>query len=158
MRRQNRRAGPPAGGDALHYAAQLISARPMTRKMLVDKLRAKGFTEDETDAAAEKLEEAGALDDALYARLYVENEAAAGHGRIRVMRELMRRGVAREEAETALETLPDPEAAIRAFIEARLRGGAADRREARRIAEALMRRGYGWEDISPVLDGYVEEK
>lgn len=141
---------------ALEIAARALAMRPMTRKMLLEKLAEKEYGEDEAALAADAMEELGALDDADYARVFALDREARGWGVVRIKQELLRRGVERETVEEATGELEDPTETIEAFISAKARGTALDRKTADKIAAALIRKGFKWDQIRPVLDEYRE--
>lgn len=144
-------------------AMDLLAARPLSRKELVDKLTARPrdrekepLADRETaEAAADRLEELGYLNDGAYARTVVEHYAAKGWGPARIREELYRRGVPREHWDQALEELESPDAAIDAFLQKKLRGAdLTDPKSYQRAAAALARRGFRWEDIKDGLRRY----
>lgn len=59
--------------------------------------------------------------------------------------------------EQALEEAQDPTNAIEAFVAKKLAGKEVDRRELKRVSDALLRRGYQWQEIRPVLDRYSRD-
>lgn len=128
-------------------AADLIGKRAMSRASLEKKLKEKGVSEAEARYAAEWLEAIGAIDDADYAALLAQHCARQGYGPRRVQEKLREKGVPRELWETALDTLPDPAEQIDRFLASKLRGGAADEAQKRRLTSALVRRGFSWGDI-----------
>ena len=144
-------------------ALDLIAARPMSRKELVDKLTARPRDREKepladresAQAAADRLEELGYLDDGAYARLLAGHCAARGYGPAKLRDELYRRGVPREYWQEALASMDDPAAAIDAFLDKKLRGTApGDQKALKRAADALARRGFRWEDIKDGLRRY----
>ena len=62
-------------------AANMISARPLSKRELTRRLVQKGAEADDAGAAAEYLEEIGALDDAAYAAMLVRHYSARPHPR-----------------------------------------------------------------------------
>ena len=72
--------------------------------------------------------------------------------------ELFRRGVDRSLWEEALEEVEDPAEQIDKLIAKKMRGeDPKDRKALKRTADALARRGYGWEDIREGLLRYGAE-
>lgn len=146
-------------GRLREKALALLTARPMSRRELIDRLtacprdREKQPLADEAQAAetADWLERLGLLNDAEYARTVVRHYSAKGYGPYKVRDELYRRGVARELWEDALAETADPCAAIDAFLRQKLKGAPTDRRELKKASDALARRGYHWSDISEGL-------
>ena len=150
-------------GAVRDKALDLLSARPLSRKELVDKLTARPrnrekepLTDRETaEAVADRLEELGYLNDRTYARTVAEHYTAKGWGPSRIREELYRRGVPREDWEEALGGLEDPSETIDTFLQKKLRGAdLADPRSYQRAANALARRGFRWEDIKDGLRRY----
>ena len=144
-------------------AMDLLSARPLSRKELVDKLIARPRNKEKepladretAEAAADRLEELGYLNDQSYAHTVAEHYAAKGCGPSRIREELYRRGVPREYWDEALEGLDAPDEAIDAFLQKKLRGAdLTDPKSYKRAADALARRGFRWEDIKDGLRRY----
>lgn len=138
-------------------AAQLASGRMLSRKELTDKLSRKGIDPDTAEETADWLESLGAVDDAGYAGVIVRHYGAMGYGAGRVRQELHRRGVPKELWDAALEQLPPPEEAIRKFLAGKLRGRCMTPEDSRRLAAALQRRGFAWQEIRPVLNEWGQE-
>jgi regulatory protein len=104
------------------------------------------------------MEELGAVNDGAYAGVIVRHYAAMGYGRGRVEQELYRRGIPRELWEDALRELPDSAEAINTFLRSKLQGRAPDRAERKRLSDALLRRGFGWNEIRPALNALGGEE
>ena len=144
-------------------AMDLLAVRPLSRKELVDKLTARPRNKDKepladretAEAAANRLEELGYLNDESYARTVADHYAAKGWGPSRIREELYRRGVPREYWDGALEDLDAPDDAIDIFLQKKLRGAdLTDPKTYQRAANALARRGFRWEDIKEGLRRY----
>lgn len=104
------------------------------------------------------MEHLGYLNDKAYAKLLSEHYAAKGYGPRKVRDELYRRGVPREYWDAALEDLDEPDEALDALVEARLRRIARpDRADFKKVSDALARRGYGWSDISAAIRRYQRQ-
>ena len=159
-------------------ALDALTARPMSRRELVDRLtapkrrrREEGTKETEdgasallsetlrtqADAVADRLEELGLLDDRAYAKRVAEHYAGKGWGARKIRDELYRRGVPREYWDEALDQMPPPDDAIDQFLEKKLRGWSGDPKELKRASDALARRGFSWQDISAALRRYGAE-
>lgn len=128
-------------------AADLIGKRAMSRASLEKKLREKGASEAEARYAAQWLEAIGALNDAEYAAALVRHYGGMGCGPARVREKLYEKGVPRELWEDALEELPESGGQIDAFLAQKLRGRTPDEKEKRRLTNALLRRGFRWDEI-----------
>ena len=150
-------------------ALDYISARPMSRKELVDKLtarRPKGkdgrerpplATPEQAAEAADWLEDLGYLNDAEYAKTVARHYSAKGYGDRKLKDEFFRRGISRQYWEAALQEAQEPEEGIDAFLQKRFRGQIPDQRELKRDSDALARRGFSWSEISDALRRYGME-
>lgn len=128
-------------------AADMVDRRAMSRLELERKLREKGAGEAEARCAAEWLERIGAIDDRDYAALLARHCARLGYGPARIREKLREKGISRELWDGALEELPPCGGQIDAFLAGKLRGRLPDEKERRRLTNALLRRGFSWEDI-----------
>ena len=137
-------------------AANMISARPLSRRELVKKLREKGAAESDAEAAADWLEEIGALNDADYASMLVRHYGGMGYGEAKIRDELYRRGVGRELWEDALAASPDAQETIARVIAQKTKGRALDEKGRKRLSDLLLRRGFAWRDVRAALAAYGE--
>ena len=158
-------------------AVELLSARPMSRQELVDKLsaparrrRKPGEDAPEPDPetlarereslrrgaekAADRLEELGLLNDGEYARAVVRHYSSKGYGVRKLRDELYRRGVPRELWEDALGELEPDTSGIDRLLTQKLRGAEPTRENLKRASDYLARRGFGWEEISAAIERY----
>jgi regulatory protein len=126
----------------------LLTFAPRTRAQLAAALRKRGIPDGVADAVLARFEDVGLIDDAAFARSWVESRhygrGLAGRA---LSAELKQRGVAADEIRAALDEQlsPDAEAtAARRLVERRIpgtRGLPADQRT-RRLAGMLARKGY----------------
>ena len=137
---------------------ELLSRKPQSRRELERKLEEWGAGEEEMASICIRMEELGFLNDAAYAAQVVRHYSAKGCGEHKLRDELYRRGVPRELWEDALSQAEDPADAIDAFVQKMLAGREPDRKELKKVSDALMRRGYGWEDISAALRRFGAEE
>ena len=126
---------------------RLLTLAPRTRVQLADAMHRRGIPEEVADAILGSLTNAGLIDDAAYAKAWVESRHyARGLSRKSLSAELRRRGVEDDDISEAVETL-EPEQEIdtaRQLVARKLRstrGQPADAR-ARRVAGMLARKGY----------------
>lgn len=139
-------------------ALSLLTARTMSRKELMGKLRDREETTDEeTEEVADWLERLGLLNDGEYAKSVVRHYAAKGYGPYKIRDELYRRGVPKDCWDDALQEMDDPAETIDAILRQKLKGGEPDRKALKRASDALARRGYQWADISAALRRYGAE-
>jgi regulatory protein len=138
-------------GEADPYAAALaiLARRDRTESELRRMLGAKGFASPAVAETLERLRRVGYVNDGFFARRFAAAAVAArkAFGR-RLLLELERRGISRDEAAEAVREATDgedEESAARELLHRRypaFPAGAADERERRRMAQFLLRRGF----------------
>ena len=74
-------------------AEDLLNRRDYSRSELAAKLREAGYHPSVADEVVARFVEVGLLDDGRFAELFARSKAAVGWGRIKIERELSRRGV-----------------------------------------------------------------
>ena len=133
---------------AVAYGLRSTQQRPQTVAEMTAKLQRRYDDEETVVAAVAQLEAAGALDDATFARIWVEDRGRQrGYGAARLRQELRRRLVPDELAEEALAALDERDDLQTATELARRKAkGYPNSLEpdavARRLQGFLMRRGY----------------
>ncbi len=131
----------PFETSALEKAALLLDRRDYSEKGLSEKLREKGYAEEEAREAGALLKERGYLDDGAFAQRLAEKLLAEGRGKAYVLRALTRKGVPADLAggvlREALERLPSEEE--RAWLPALKAMGAADPEDGPAYEKALAR-------------------
>ena len=140
---------PPADPEAVARAICLrqLSGAPRTRAQLAAALSRRNVPADVADRVLSRFGEVGLIDDAEFARMWVQSRhLGRGLARQALARELRARGVDDEVARDAVNALgPDEEmAAARALVVRRLpRTRGLDRAtRMRRLAAFLARKGY----------------
>jgi regulatory protein len=126
----------------------LLTLAPRTRAQLAVALRKRGIPDEAADAVLARFEDVGLIDDAAFARSWVESRhygrGLAGRA---LSAELKQRGVAADEIRAALDEQLSPDAEItaaRRLVDRKIaatRGQPADQRT-RRLAGMLARKGY----------------
>jgi regulatory protein len=138
-------------------ALHMLETRPLSRKELIKKLTEKEASPEDAEQVADRLEELGLLNDEEYAKLLVRHYAAKGYGNYKIKDELYRRGVPREFWEDALAEQEDSSDAIDAFLRKKLTSAQPDRKEWKKVSDALARRGYSWSEIKDALGRFGAE-
>ena len=145
-------------GKAKERALRMIDARPLSERELFDKLIEKGETEAHAAAVVARFIELRLINDAEYARMLVRHYAAKGYGARRVRDELYRHKVGRVHWDEALEEMPETDEALDRLLAYRMRGApVSDRSAVKKASDALLRRGYSWEEIRSALYRYESE-
>jgi regulatory protein len=144
-------SGGAPGADPQEQARQiclrLLTAAPRTRAQLADALRRRGVPDDAAEAILGRFSEAGLIDDAAFARAWVESRHhGRGLARRALAAELRRKGVDPENVRAAVASLsPDEErATARRLVERRAAAtrGRPGPARVRQLAGMLARKGY----------------
>jgi regulatory protein len=142
---RDRAADPEA--VARQICLQMLTAAPRTRAQLASTLARRGVPQDAADAVLDRFTDVRLIDDAMFARAWVDSRHhGRGLSRRVLAAELRQRGVAAPEIQSAVGRL-DPEqeyATARALVDRRLaatRGLPAPAR-IRRLTGLLARKGY----------------
>jgi len=146
---------------ATEAALVFLSYRPRSEKEVRDRLRRGGFEQDAIEQAIARLHEWRYLDDADFARRWVENRTAhRPRGRRLLQQELRHKGIDVEIAREAIDDADlDETGAAEALARRRLPAYAGDEPAAirRRLGAYLARRGYGYDVIRVALDRALGE-
>lgn len=140
---------------ALTYAAYMLSRRPLTEKMLTEKLYAKEYTDDDIIEATARMKELGALNDELYAKLFVNSQIKKGYGKTRIKMNLRSKGIDKDIID-ALEINTDIDI-IKKFIHKKLDGIILDKKQNDKAFAMLVRKGFTYDDINIAMRIYKEE-
>jgi regulatory protein len=144
-------ASPPISEDLEGAARQLVlrqlTRAPRTRAQLAAMLARRRFPDETVDRVLDRFGELQLIDDAAFARAWVESRhAGRGLARRALAYELRARGVEGETVDAAVAELsPDQEeATARALVRRRLQATAGQDGQARirRVVGALARKGY----------------
>ena len=135
---------------ALDRAVGYLAARACSTREIELKLLRAGYRPSTVEMVIYKLQRENLLDDADFARQWVESRQHHKLGRSRIAQELRRKGVSQEEAEDALSVIEDEDQLSGAIdlatkAAARTKPGEDMRKAASRIAGMLARRGYSWD-------------
>ena len=147
----------PRFKKARDYALYLLKFRSRSKKELKDRLRRKGFAEDEVEKALTDLERAGLLDDADFARSLVRSRMRELWGKRLIEYELGKFGIRGDEARSALEEIYDEDFVRREAVEKVLklagRWKGMDRRKKReKVIAYFSRRGHSYDFIKSLLE------
>jgi regulatory protein len=124
-----------------------LEAQPRSRAELAQSLAKKNVPGDVAERLLDRFEEVGLIDDAAFARLWVDSRVRTrGLARTALARELKRKGIADDVAREVLDDL-DPESerqAAHRLVQKKLRSmaGLDDTVRIRRLVGMLGRKGY----------------
>ena len=132
---------------AREICLRLLTLAPRTRAQLADALRRRGIPGDVAEGVLGRFTDVGLIDDAAFARAWVESRHYSRGLAGRVLKaELRRQGVADQQIREAVAGLdPDAEVATaRRLVERKIAGtrGQPPQARARRLAGMLARKGY----------------
>src|SRR5215469_7160119 len=139
-------AGDPEA-QARQICLRLLTIGPRTRAQLAAALRRRKIPDEAAETVLSRFADVGLIDDAAFARAWVESRHySRGLSRRSLSAELRRRGVDTEEIREAVDAL-DPEqevATARHLVEQKMTGSRGQPPEvrARRTASMLARKGY----------------
>jgi regulatory protein len=133
----------------MERAGRLLAVRARSERELDRRLRGAGFAEETVAAALGRLRALGLVDDADFARRWVEERAASkGLGRDALISELRAKGVEVAVAERAIAAAGGDEVARAIEVAATLVGRVARKpleRQASSLWQMLRRKGYSAE-------------
>lgn len=138
------------------YALRLIEFRDRTKKELYDKLREKGYSENDIDDEIEFLKSYGYINDRRFAEHYTNDAINLKKwGKIRIRTELIRKGIDREIIDSAIEEAFLDIEDDRVFTQMQTRFKNSDFsniKERTRIFNFFMRRGFSAEEIKGAMN------
>ena len=154
---QERLAAAADAEAAFRTLLRALERRSFARVDLGRRLIRKGHPRPAVDAALERAAALGLLDDAEFARNYVQTRATRGRGPARLTRDLMAMGVDRAQIDSALAAewpegsdRSDMPSALAAKRAAQL-GHLPRQVKRRRVLAYLARRGFAGRDISELV-------
>ena len=124
-----------------------LTGQARSRQELADKLAKRGVPDELAAGLLDRFTEVGLVDDAAYARQWVESRhRSRGLAPRALAQELRRKGIDDEDSKAALEQIDeaDQRAAARALVDKKLRSmrGLDHQVATRRLAGLLARKGY----------------
>lgn len=140
---------------ALDGALRLLASRPRSEAEVRQRLARRELPPEVIDHTVMRLREFGYVNDDEFARFWVESRSGANpRGRYVVRRELHAKGVDAETADTAMESLADADAALRAGTKKARSLRGLDYPEFRnRLTAYLVRRGFSYDVVRGVVNG-----
>ena len=140
---------PSGYQEAMERGARLLAVRPRTELELRRRLGAAGFDTDDVDAAVARMIELNLIDDAAFARQWIEERSKRkGLAGDALARELTARGIDRSVVEEMVaEADLDEVGRATELADSWFRRVARHPLpvQAQRLQQMLARKGYGWE-------------
>jgi regulatory protein len=145
---------------ALDHAVKYLSVRARSSKEVEMKLHLYGYPDETVNMVLYKLEKTGILNDADFAQQWTQARSEKGLGKKNIAWDLRQKGISRETAETALADVDEAkelEKAKQLVVKILPRYTKEESRDAaRKMIQALIRRGFDWE-IAKTAVGLVNE-
>jgi regulatory protein len=144
---------------ALNAALHLLASRPRSEAEMRTRLLRRELPHDIVTDTLARLREYGYVNDAEFARFWVESRSGANpRGRYVVQRELRAKGVGQETADAAMEELTEETSAERAARK-KLRSlrGLEYQDFRNRLTGYLVRRGFGYDVVRRIVADLWQE-
>jgi len=147
----------PGLEDTKKRALRILGKRSFSEKEMFKRLIEKGESSDNAEETVQWLVELGYINDSDYATLIVRHYSGKGYGVTRIKDELYKRGIARDLWDEKLDDIDESEMedTALAFIKKKMRGGT-EKDDLRRASDALVRRGYSYEEAKSAINRYTE--
>ena len=127
---------------ALEAAMKYLALRERSEQEIRARLRRSCYEESVIDQALSALRAHGLVSDRRFSEQWAHSRARK-YGKARIARELRVKGVKEQEANAALDAIPEEEEYRRAADQAR-RLTRKFRGDTQKIAQSLVRKGYSW--------------
>lgn len=141
-------------------AMYILSYRDHSKAELMRKLQQKTGDPELAQYAADEMEKMGYVDDVRYAQRLAEQLFENKlYGRKRVLQELLQKGIDRETAQDAVDSVETDELENAQMLLERKYSARdlADEKGRRRVINGMLRYGYDFSDIKALLNEYIDE-
>ena len=140
-------------------ALRILGSRNLSEKELTKRLVDKGESAEDAEETVAWLVELKYINDDEYASQIVRHYSKKGYGEARVRDELFRRGIPRELWDDKLSELDETDMgdAALGFLNKKLKG-STDKDDLRRALDALVRRGFNYDDAKGAINRYVTNR
>ena len=132
-------------------ASSLLAYSPKTKKELKERLIKEDYPEETVQRVIELLEKYGYIDDAAYARAYIQDKFnLKGYGRKKILCELRMKGISADTAENLIDEydLDEVEKAMELLRKKYRDISSPDQKTKQKMYGYLLRRGYGYDVIT----------
>ena len=154
MKKKSNKADKPA----LHAAMGLLARREHSAFELCNKLKTRGFAEEEITEVVKELEGKGYQSDKRFTEAYLEMRKKRGFGSIRIRQELKEKGISSELIETAFSADIDSWVSLANSVRVKRFGDGEPKefKERMRQAQFLQYRGFTSEQIKRAIKNYED--
>jgi regulatory protein len=145
---------------AVDHAANILSYRPQSTQEIRQKLSKKDYEEAVIEAAIERMNQMGYLDDLAFARFWIESRSRSKPlGKQALRYELRQKGIADNLIRELLDELVDESAAAYQAAQGRIRRfrGSSQRDFKQKLGAFLQRRGFRYEAVNQALAQIIDE-
>ncbi|HML46442.1 MAG TPA: regulatory protein RecX, partial [Clostridia bacterium] len=147
---------------ALKAAVAFLASRARTVQEICERLERSGYHEEAIRRVIERLEALRLIGDERFAQEWAASRSGRAVGKRRIAQELSRKGVEQGRIEAALDRLDPDQLAEQALALAKklcAKHEKADKQERRRkVTQALIRRGFDWEQASKAYQDAEDSK
>ena len=138
-------------------ALKILGSRNFSEQEMIKRLTGKGEKQEDAEETVRWLVELGYINDSDYATLIIRHYSTKGYGEARIKDELFKRGIPRDLWDTKLSELDSDDMGDVAleFLKKKLRG-SDNKDDLRRASDALVRRGFSYDDARAAIKRYME--
>lgn len=138
--------------------ASLVDRRDYSVKELSDKLRQDGYREEVVDDCVRRARDAGLVDDARFADVFIRTKVSAGWGARRIERELSHRGIEASELPGWPYEYLDPDDERERARELAERHHVSGKNQLQKMVRYLVGRGFSMGDAYDAARAVVGER
>ena len=138
-------------------ALKIMGSRRLSSSEIKKRLIKKGEDEETAQLTTLWLEKMGIVNDEEYATLIASHYLSGGYGLARIKDELYKRGIPRELWNDLLESIDDNEVldAADIFLQKKLKDNF-EQSDIKRASDALIRRGFTYEQAGSAINKYLQ--
>ena len=147
---------------ALNRAVSMLAMRACSKGEIRNRLERAGYASGTVEMVLYKLEKNNLINDQDFAEQWSRYRSGQKYGAKRIYQELRSKGVSDEEAEAAIEAIPEEASAENAVYLARkalrrAKPGEEPGKTRQRMLGALLRRGFSWDQARSAVESVLSE-
>ena len=140
---------------AYEKALSLLAMREHTKKELKEKLRNKGFKDNEIEEALAKLEKEGAISNARFIEMFIRSRIKKGDSAALIRLKLKDKGISGEDIDNAIDELINSDE-YKEMVK-RVVKEALSKKEMNKAVQGLVRKGFKTSEIKEALNQAFDE-